>query len=76
VISERIEETGQEWRNFFAQQEEADNKVRTGAPTSLACYDGGLYTVIGRANRDAVGNKIDTATKSRMEKLRIWDLRT
>jgi hypothetical protein len=26
VISERIEETGQEWRNFFAQQEEAITK--------------------------------------------------
>jgi transcription initiation factor TFIIB len=60
VISERIEETGQEWRNFFAQEEEADNKVRTGVPTSLARHDGGLYTVIGHANRDAAGNKIDT----------------
>jgi transcription initiation factor TFIIB len=76
VISERIEETCQEWRNFFAQEEEPDNKVRTAAPTSIARYDGGFYSVIGHANRDAARNKIDTATKSRMEKLRIWNLRT
>jgi transcription initiation factor TFIIB len=75
VVFEGIEETRQEWRNF-PSEEELDNRVRTGAPTSLARHDRGLYTVIGHANRDAAGNKIDTAMRSRMEKLRIWDVRT
>jgi transcription initiation factor TFIIB len=75
VISERIEETGQEWRNF-ASEENVNNRVRTGAPSSLARHDRGLYTVIGLENRDAAGNKIDTEMRSRMEKLRVWNART
>jgi transcription initiation factor TFIIB len=75
VILEGIEETRQEWRNF-PSEEEVDNRARTGAPTSLARHDRGLYTVIGQANRDAAGNKIDTAMRSRIEKLRVWDART
>lgn len=74
VISDKTEETGQEWRIFSA--EEINNKARTGAPTSLARHDGGLYTVIGPENRDAAGNKIDTTMKYKMEKLRAWDAKT
>ena len=75
VISEKAQDiTNPEWRAFTA--EERNEKARTGAPTSLARHDRGLYTVIGQTNRDAAGNKIDTAMRSRMEKLRIWDLRT
>jgi transcription initiation factor TFIIB len=48
-----------------------NDKTRTGAPTSLARHDGGLYTIIGLENRDAAGNKIDTIIRSKMEKLRM-----
>jgi transcription initiation factor TFIIB len=74
VISDKIEEIDHDWFSFSA--EEISNKTRTGAPTSLARHDGGLYTVIGLENRDAAGNQIDTTMRSKMEKLRFWDART
>src|ERR687887_94196 len=48
---------------------------RTGAPTSLARYDMGLSTVIGRTDRDASGKKIDAAMHATMQRLRTWDSR-
>jgi transcription initiation factor TFIIB len=33
-------------------------------------------TVIGRENKDARGQTIDTAMRSKMERLRTWDART
>ena len=36
----------------------------------------GLSTIIGRENRDAGGQKIDTAMHSRLERLRTLDFRT
>jgi transcription initiation factor TFIIB len=56
--------------------EDADRNARTGAPSSLARHDMGLSTVIGRENIDASGQKIDTAMRSNIERLRTWDLRT
>src|ERR671932_2519504 len=41
----------------FSNAEHEDGS-RTGIPTSLAIYDMGLATVIGRADRDATGKKI------------------
>jgi len=74
VILDKIEESDYDW--FSLSSEEINNKTRTGAPTSLARHDRGLYTVIGLENRDAAGNEIDTIMRSKMEKLRMWDART
>src|ERR671932_1321166 len=55
---------------------EHEDRSRTGIPTSLAIYDMGLATVIGRADRDATGRKIDAAMHTTMQRLRTWDSRT
>jgi transcription initiation factor TFIIB len=75
VISDKIEDTIHPERRMFTF-EETDKNARTGAPSSLARHDMGLSTVIGRENKDASGQKIDTAMRSHIERLRTWDLRT
>jgi transcription initiation factor TFIIB len=75
VISDRIQDiTRPEWRAFSA--EEMNDKRRTGFVTSLARYDMGLATIIGRTDRDANGRKIDAAMHTTMHRLRTWDSRT
>jgi transcription initiation factor TFIIB len=74
VITERCEDIANpEWRAFTA--EEKNEKVRTGAPTSLAKYDRGLATIISKTGRDASGQKLDTAMYSTYKRLRTWDNR-
>ena len=75
VISDKIEDTIHSERRMYTF-EDADRNARTGAPSSLARHDMGLSTVIGRENIDASGQKIDTAMRSNIERLRTWDLRT
>lgn len=75
VISDKIEDTVHPERRV-SSFEEADKSARTGAPSSLARHDKGLSTIIGRENRDASGQIIDTAMRSKMERLRTWDVRT
>ena len=55
---------------------EVNEKARTGAPSSLARHDMGLFTVIGRTDRDASGGKLDPKVRSTMQRLRTWDFRT
>jgi transcription initiation factor TFIIB len=74
VISELIEETNQDWHIFSAG--ERSRETRTGAPSTLARHDRGLYTVIGQSNRDAAGIRIDSLMHSRMQRIRKWDYRT
>jgi transcription initiation factor TFIIB len=76
VISDKIEESGAEWRNFTSLSDQSNSRSRTGMPTSLARHDMGLATIIGRSDRDASGQKIDTPMRYRMDRLRIWNLRT
>ena len=64
----------QEWSAFDI--EEINDKARTGTPSSLARHDMGLFTVIGRTDKDASGGKIDPLVRSTMERLRIWDFRS
>jgi transcription initiation factor TFIIB len=74
VITEKSEDIANpEWRAFTA--EEQNEKVRTGAPTSLAKYDRGLATIISKTGRDASGQKLDTAMYSTYKRLRTWDNR-
>ena len=75
VISDKIQDTRQEWRDFV-NSEEAKDRRRTGMPTSLARHDMGLYTMIGRGLKDARGQVLDASMRSTMERLRTWDLRT
>ncbi|MGC2684818.1 MAG: TFIIB-type zinc ribbon-containing protein [Candidatus Nitrosopolaris sp.] len=74
VISDKIQETRQESRTFL--NNEAEDRRRTGMPTSLARSDMGLSTVIGRSDKDASGYEIKPLMLSRMHRLRTWDFRT
>jgi transcription initiation factor TFIIB len=74
VISEKIEDNINQERRAY-RLEEADKTARIGAPTSLARPDMGLSTIIGRENRDAGGQVLDTAMRSTIERLRMWDSR-
>jgi transcription initiation factor TFIIB len=74
VISDKIQETRPEWRAFTSQ--EADDRARTGIPSSLARHDMGLSTIIARTDKDASGRRIEGVMKSTMDRLRAWDFRT
>src|SRR5262249_54735741 len=74
VLSDELLETGQEWSTFAA--DETDTRARTGMPESLARHDMGLSTIVGRADRDASGNKLDPAMRIRMNRLATWDIRS
>jgi len=73
VISERIADTGPEWRSF--PQDKA-NKSRTGDGTSLTRHDSGLTTIINPANLDFSGRALSSAMKTDLKRLRVWDNRT
>ena len=74
VLSDMLPEMGPEWRTFAADETEA--RARSGMPKSLARHDMGLSTIIGRADRDASGNKLDPAMRIRMNRLATWDMRS
>lgn len=74
VISEKIEDYAHQERRAYSMQE-ADERARTGARTSLAFHDMGLSTIIGKTNKDASGQLLNSAMCSSMDKLRIWDSR-
>ena len=73
VISERLENSGPEWRSFL---DDKTNKARTGAGTSLTVHDYGLATVINPINRDSVGKPLSYSMKKTLKRLRIWDRRS
>ena len=75
VLKEKIEEEGPEWRNS-SRDEGGEDKSRTGLPTSIASHDMGLATIIGRADRDAMGRSITGSMRSTVDRLRIWDNRS
>jgi transcription initiation factor TFIIB len=75
VISDKIEDAIHPERRMYTF-EDGDKNVRTGAPSSLARHDMGLSTIIGRENKDASGQKIDTDMHSKLERLRVLDFRT
>lgn len=73
VIIDNTESTRSQWTS---NTQELDFRDRTGAPTSLAKYDRGLSTVIGKLDKDASGRQIDLAMKSRIGRWRTWDARS
>jgi transcription initiation factor TFIIB len=74
VISDKIQDSKQEWRSFESTEESKDRR-RTGIPISLARHDMGLYTIIGRGTKDAGGQVLDLSIRPTMARLRMWDLR-
>jgi len=74
VLLDKTLESRPEWRAFTT--EEANDRSRTGIPSSLARHDMGLSTVIGRADKDASGRTLDAAMRSTMGRLRAWDFRS
>ncbi len=74
VIKHRIIDSGPEWRAFSS--EEANKKVRVGAPTTLTLHDKGLSTMIGWKNKDAYGKMISPKMKADVYRLRKWNART
>ena len=78
ILSDRVQGmiNPPEWyETFDPLLETKDRRHRTGTPTSLARYDMGLSTVIGKTNRDATGKIIDAAMHTTMQRLRTWDSR-
>ena len=73
VISERLVDSGPEWRSFL---DDKTNKARTGAGTSLTMHDYGLATIINPINRDSVGKPLSYSMKKTLKRLRIWDNRS
>ena len=76
VSSEKAQDTRPEWRHFDSNSAYDNSRIRTGMPSSLARHDMGLSTIIGRTDRDATGNRIDSSLKSTIDRLRILDYRT
>ena len=74
VLSQRLIDSGPEWRAFTS--EEANKKVRVGAPTTLTLHDKGLSTMIGWKNKDAFGKTISPKMKAEVYRLRKWHVRT
>ena len=72
VISERIEDSGPEYRNFM----DGDDRSRAGAGTSLSRHDMGLATIINPVNKDATGKPLSSSMKTTIGRLRIWDSRS
>jgi transcription initiation factor TFIIB len=75
VIPEHIRNMKPEWYAPTSEHS-GNNNERTGMPISLARHDMGLSTIIGRADRDYSGNRIDSSLKSTIDRLRILDYRT
>ena len=74
VLSQKIIDSGAEWRAFSL--EEANKKVRVGAPTTLTLPDKGLCTTMGWKNKDAFGKNISPKMKAEVYRLRKWQIRT
>jgi transcription initiation factor TFIIB len=75
VISNDLQESRAEGCASFETDAIYDKGRITGLPNSLARHDMGLSSIMGRPNKDASGHTLDAAMRSRMERLRRWDIR-
>ena len=73
VISERVEDSGPEWRSF---SDDKTNRGRTGSGASLAKHDQGLSTIINSTNKDASGKPLSSTMRKTLKQLRILDRRS
>jgi transcription initiation factor TFIIB len=77
VISDKVQKSNRpECRDTFDTVEINDRRCRTGNPISLSRYDMGLYTIIGKTNKDGAGHKLDASLYATIKRLRTWDFRT
>ena len=76
IISDKIQYINGPDRHSFSPEQMSHNRSRTGFHASLDIHDRGLYTIIGRANKDAAGHKLDAIASSNMARLRMWNTRT
>lgn len=74
VLSDRVSQLNFEERRSFDALQDWE-RSRVGMPRTLARHDKGLYTVIGKPNKDASGQTIDSSMRVMMERLRTWDHR-
>lgn len=68
VIDEPTLDRGPEWRSF--SPDEATNRVRVGAPLTVARHDRGLSTEISWRDKDADGNRLSERKRRQMRRLR------
>jgi transcription initiation factor TFIIB len=73
VVEEDEIDHGPEWRAFDAGEQ--DQKSRVGSPTTKMMHDKGLSTNIGWQDKDAYGNALSSAQRSKMQRLRTWNER-
>jgi transcription initiation factor TFIIB len=74
VIKDKVEDQGPEQRSF--NQEQYNERARTGFGSTLSLHDKGLSTIIGAADKDALGNSISSDMKFTFNRLRTWDSRS
>jgi transcription initiation factor TFIIB len=73
VLTDKCQDRRPKWHSFDAEK---NGGTRTGPPISLTRHDMGLATVIGRANKDSSGRRLDSSARATMRRLRTWDFRT
>jgi transcription initiation factor TFIIB len=72
VVVQYLEDTKKIWH----KAEDTTSDTRNGNPSSLTLYDQGLSTTIGKTNRDASGNVINSMMITRLNKMRFHDKRS
>ena len=53
-----------------------DSKAGAYTLSSLTKRDKGLYTIIGKTNKDASGHQIDITMRNRINRWRRWDAKS
>jgi len=77
VVSDTIQQSLEGVTTSGSSKLGNDNNNRAvGMPISVARHDMGLATLIGKADKDASGRRLDAAMRTTMERLRAWDYRT
>lgn len=73
ILEEEIKDRGPEWRAF--DQEQKDERSRSGSPMTYTIHDKGLSTKIDWKNRDSRGKSLSPEKRSQMYRLRKWQRR-
>jgi len=74
VVSDRIIDSGPEWRSFSPEQRA--QRERAGAPTTYSLHDKGLSSVIDKRDLDITGKRLSPQKTSQFYRLRRWDARS
>lgn len=73
VVREGLKDRGPDWRAF--DQEQREERKRSGPPSTESLHDRGLSTQIDYKNRDAKGNKLPAKRRQQVYRLRRWHKR-